>query len=1044
MNSCLRDLHLTYDIKYKTIIVRENSVQNENVPRGPFSSISPPLTIKGIIKDELGNPLEGVTVTVKETGKTTISDYNGNYSIVLNSNESTLVFTFIGLVTQEIKVGNSAVIDVRMKADMKDMNQVVVIGYGSLKKGDLTGSVASVKAVDVVKSTDMSLNAALQGRAAGVQVTSTEGAPGAAVSINIRSGSSISASNDPLYVIDGFPMQGGSNLNINGNDVQSVEILKDASATAIYGSRGANGVVIITTKSGRAGKFNLSYDAYYGIQILGVRRDLINSQQYAMMQHYLIGNPRNSGIGDTLYGNWQSFKDSVSTNWQDKVFRKAPMQSHNISFTGGTKALKLAGSLNYTGQNGIAIGTSYDRYTARLNTTADISSHITNQTIIGLSYSNRKGSSLSGSGGITYSILKGSPYKPSIVPDLNRLLDAIGGPGGSNGMDPYIELTDPRISDQSTTASVNTSFSFKLLENLVLRIAGGIDYSANNTDEFYPKETSGGYILNGYAAHSTYFESSLLNENTLNYEKSFGDHQFSALAGFTMQTTKTGSNGLSVSDFPIQSLGYDNLSFGSRLYTPSSGRQGSGILSYLGRVNYTFKDKYLVTASLRADGSSKFVKQKWGYFPSVAIAWKINEENFMKQNSPFSTFKLRASTGMTGNESISPYSTYSTYQAANTGGFPTIIGEQTVVGLVPSQLGNRDLRWETTIQSNIGLDMGFLNDRILITADIYKKKSKDLLLQSNLSTYSGFSTTADNNPGSAFVFRNIGDIQVKGFEFNLNTVNLTGKLKWNTNFNIAFNKSKVLALNENQTFFTLGSAGRLNNPYIITVGQPLGNFYGYVYDGIFHTQEEYVSAPIHQSLDTKVGTRRYKDINGDGFVNEDDRTVIGNGNPKFFGGFTNDFSFGKLEFSFLFTFSYGNKLLNAEKAIIEEQASRQGGLADLLLHWTPDNPGINMKRWTNADVYNPEYDYNSSYLVEDGSYLRLKNVMAAYSFSRTSTSALVKNVRVYLSAQNLLTFTHYTGYDPEVNYFNSIITPGADLGGYPRSRIFTLGVRAEF
>jgi len=999
------------------------------------------VTVSGTVTGTEGQPLQGVNVSIKNSStRGVITDASGKFSIQVKVGER-LVFSYVGYKSNEVFVrGTQMGLSVSLELDAGQLSEVVMIGYGSVKRKDLTGSVTSVKAADMVKSTEMSLNGTLQGRAAGVSVVSTEGAPGADVSIYIRAGSSISAGNEPLYVIDGFPQLGGSNLNINVNDVESVEILKDASATAIYGSRGANGVIIITTKTGKAGKFSIIYDGYYAVQQLGVKRKVMNTLQYAEFMHHILASPRNSEIGDSLFYNWPTWKDSINHDWQDEVYRLASMHSHNLSFTGGTDKLKMAGSINFTNQDGIAVGTNYKRYSARLNTIANISNVISNTTNIALTYQDRTGASLTGGGGLAYSAVKGSPYRPSNM-DLNEYLIANGmPPGGTFGRDPLVDLLEPDVKNLNYYVSMNSALNFKIMEGLNFKISGGVNYAVSESDYFYGVNTSQGAFLNGIARKNNSVRLGLINENTLSYSKSLGNAgKLDAVAGFSFQKQINTYTNVASQNFAIEASGFNNLGFGSVFTAPGSGKQVSGIVSYFGRVQYGFRDKYLFTGTLRADGSSKFPIHKWGYFPSAGVAWKVNEEKFMSSISTISTLKLRYTYGHTGNEGIAPYSSYTIYgPAVYPYMYQPVSNNQNVVGVFPSQLGSTELKWETTIQQNLGLDLGIIKDRIMITADIYKKKSKDLLLRAPLSYYSGFTT----------VTRNIGDMEVKGMEAALNTVNLNGKFKWRTNFNIAFNKTKVLKLNEGQTFFYTGNVARYSNAYIVQVGEALGTIFGYVNDGIINTQEELSVAPNHVSMITKQGVRKYKDISGpngkpDGRIDVNDRVPVGNGNPDFFGGFTNDFSYGPFEFSFLFTYSYGNDILNADKFLFEQPSAYQGGTLDMIERWTPRTPQVNGQRWDLG--YNNEYSNLSSYLVEDGSYLRLKNVQLAYNVNKELLNKLsIKSLRVYFTAQNLLTFTKYKGYDPEVNFLNSIITPGADLGAYPRSKVYTFGLNLAF
>ncbi len=1033
---CLKDHGLAYTIVGKNIVIKEKEPEKYPFP----IAVSAPelfIDIRGRVLNDKGEPLVNASIVVKGTKTGTTSDANGYFSINTTIG-NTLVISYIDYEPVEVKIKDQQMINVSLKPSSEILNaDVVVIGYGTVKRKDLTGSVSSVKAADIVKSTDASLNTALQGRAAGVSVVSTEGMPGADVSILVRAGSSISASNDPLYVIDGFPSLGGSNLNLNPNDIESVEILKDASATAIYGSRGANGVIIITTKSGKTGRFNVEYSGYYAIQQLGRKIDVMNSLQYAEKQHYISANPRNSSIGDSLWYNWPTYKDSISTNWQDKVYQLAGMHSHNISFTGGNAAVKMAGSINVLDQDGIAIGTNYKRYTARLNAISNISSRITNNTIISLSHQDRTGASLTGEGGLSYSAVRGSPFRPPGM-DLNQYLEAMGTPiGGNTGRDPTVDLLEGNVKNLNYFASLNTSFTIKLIEGLSLKIAGGVNFSNSLYNYFYGRNTSQGQLNRGVATKNSSWNTGLINENTLNYTKEFGKSKIDAVAGYSIQNNVSNYTNVATRKFPIEALGYNSMAMGEEFSAPSSGQSAYGMESYFGRVQYAFLDRYILTGTMRADGSSKFPIHKWGYFPSGGFAWKVTDENFMQGLRAFSTLKLRVTYGLTGNESIAPYSTYTTYSSAPRA---TVQGNAIVVGVLPAQLGSPELKWETNIQSNLGIDLGFFKDRILFTADVYRKRSKDLLLRAPLPVYSGFNA----------VTRNIGDMEVKGAEFALNTVNLNGKLRWMTNFNITFNTSKVLSLNEGQEFFYTGSMSRFSDIFVVRVGERLGSIFGYVYDGLINTQEELAATPVHNSVAITVGTRKYKDINNssrdgklDGVVDANDRTVIGNGNPKFFGGFANDLSYGPVELSFLFTYSYGNDIINAYKSLYPAATQYQGGPLSMFDRWTPENPQINNQRWNAA--YNGEYNFVTSYMVEDGSYLRLKNILLAYNMNQDwLRKAGIKNIRAYVSGQNLLTFTRYTGYDPEVSYFNSIITPGADLGAYPRSRIYTFGLNVTF
>jgi TonB-linked SusC/RagA family outer membrane protein len=1025
---CFKNQPLSYSIVGTTIVLKQASMI---APPAIFLPILTPVpvVILGQVIAEDGKPLIGATVKVKGSNIGVRTDANGNYKISVADTKVALVFSFIGFEEQEVKINDLKVVNVILKERVSDLNQIVVIGYGSVKKGDLTGSVVSVKADDIAKSINLSINDAVQGKLSGVQVISTDGAPGADVSLNIRGGSSISASNEPLYVIDGFPQFAGSNLNINPGDIASVEVLKDASATAIYGSRGANGVVIITTKTGESGKFHLTYDTYISQQEITKKLDVMNALQYAQTQHYLLSSPAGSGT-DLLYANWQTYKDSASINWQDYVYRKATLQNHNLSFTVGTKDLKLAGSMTYTGQDGIAVGTDFNRITGRINAIANINKSITSGASAYLSSSNTNGPSLNGETGIAYAVLQGRPTIPN--GNLESLLDQslIGDAGTNNVNNPVKELTVPKLNNNVFTANFNAYLQFNIVEGLVLKFSLGTKYQQDKNSSFYPSTTAQGRTLNGLAKISANNIKDWLSENTLTYTKNINNnHQLSLLAGFTAQNDVINSTTEGASNFAIQSLGYNNLGLGAGYIAPTSNYINQGLESILGRVNYTYRKKYLFTASVRSDGSSKFQDEKWSTFPSAAFAWKLGEEKFVQKITFISSLKLRTSWGMTGNQSIAPYSTYTKYQSYN-----PISSEQLSVGVAPSQLGNQHLKWETTMQTDAGIDLGLFRERLILTVDGYYKKSKDLLLNAPISLYSGYST----------VYRNIGDIEVKGLEINLASKNLIGKFKWNTNFNIAFNRSKVLSLNENQTFFTTGILGRrVLGQYLVQVGHPLGEMYGYKYIGLFRTQEELVNGAKISGASV-LGSKRYQDISGpngvpDDKIDQSDLTTIGNGNPLFFGGLTNEFSYKSFELSALFTYSYGNQIINSLKSVLTRPQSYRSGLASMMDAWTPDNNTATIAKWGTT---NTEYDINSSYQVEDGSFLKLKTLQLSYVFPESLLKhARINSLRAYVSGTNLWTLTNYSGYDPEVSYFNSIITPGADMGAYPRAKVFTVGIK---
>lgn len=992
------------------------------------------VTVKGTVTEGNNKPLQNVSVTIKGSQRGVSTDANGQFTIQSKEGD-VLVFSFINYEMKEITVSKSnPALVVSLSSNAKEMDEVLVVGYGKVQRKNLTGAVSSIKASEVVKSTEVSLNSALQGRAAGVSVVSASGDPGAPVNIIIRGGSSLSASNDPLYVINGFPQLGGSNLNLNVNDIESIDILKDGAAAA-YGSRGANGVILITTKSGKAGQFTVSYVGNVTSQTIARQIKSMNTGQFAEFQHFLS---KRSLFGDTtVFRNYHTFKDSATINWMDRISRSPIGQSHTLSFSGGTDRLKLLVSLGYFNQPGILLGSKYDRYTSNINLSAKLNKTITNETVVYLSNGVKTGSDVTGLSGAVYSAVRGAPYLGAGFNTLTDfILNHLGGIYGSFGSDPLAETRDPKLKESSFELNFNTAFTFRITDHLNFKVSGGISKSDSKYKFFYPTSTSSGSQYNGRGGVSTSEYLSWLNENTLNYTNYFNDlHNVDVTVGYSMQKTTNEFYRLEARNFNIQSLGYDALDIGTLAVNPGSGKSQSQLASLFGIARYTFKNRYLLTAQMRADGSSKFPKNRWGYFPYVGIGWKVNEEPFFANVKKISTLKLSINYAHTGNESIPPYSSLSRYSPLPSN---RDAEQGLTTALAPLNYGVGDLRWETNIQSNLRLDLGIFDDRVLLTADVYQKKSKDLLLADEISVVSGYSA----------VYRNVGDVEVKGLELNLNTQNIKGKkFSWNTNFNIAFTKGKVLKLNGSIDQF-IDNGGR-NANFLVKIGEKVGNMYGYVVDGIYNTTEEYYNSPENQVLSANVGFRKFKDISGpdgkpDGIVDDFDRTILGNGNPKFFGGFNNEFRYSNFDFSFLFTYSYGNSIINMNKSLYTRAGLWQSGLEDYYLHhFTNQNPQVNANAWSGA--YDNEWDQTTSYLVEDGSYLRLKNIMLGYTLPvHKFNKSFVKSLRIYLSGQNLLTFTKYTGFDPEVNLANSILMPGIDYGAYPRSRFYSFGVNASF
>ncbi|MGV8138849.1 MAG: TonB-dependent receptor [Mangrovibacterium sp.] len=985
-------------------------------------------TITGKVNDQSGQPLPGVTVVVKSTTTGTVTGVNGGYSLANVPANATLVFSFVGMKTQEISVDGKASIDIVMAEDAIGLEEVVAVGYGTIKKRDLTGSVTSVKSDNIEKVNTASLNDALQGLAAGVQVTSQSGQPGEASTILIRGGSSISASNEPLYVIDGFPQLGGDNMDLNPQDIESVEVLKDASAGAIYGARASNGVVIITTKSGKKGTLDISYNGRYTVSSIIRKLETIDIVDYAKIQQVMAPEEEK-----WQFENPQAWADSTSVDWQDAVYRKAVMQTHNLQINGGSQNTQYSSSIGYLKQEGIAEGSDYYRLNARLRIDSKLNEKLKVGTNLSYSFDEREGPSLSGEGEVGRQILGGRPYIVGgvIGDDLGDYLDPDLG-AGQESTNPIKWLTEYQVLRNSLSMLTTNYLEYSPVKGLTLRANGAMSYTTTKNKSYMPSDVSYGRNYNGIASISQNQGISWLYENTADYKVKFGKHTIQSLVGFSAQSTVYENMSMKSNNFPIENLGADNIGFGTAPTTPESEKWESSIASFFGRINYSFADRYLLTGSARSDGSSNFgANNKWGIFPSGAFAWRASEEEFIKSLRVFSNLKFRVSYGITGNNSIGNYRSMMQFATSNIS-----VNSTQNLGLVPGSMANKDLKWEQNEQTDLGIDVGVLSNRLNITADYYRKKSIDLLLNAPVPYYSGFSSFTSN----------IGDIESRGYEFDINGRILDGNVKWTSSINISFPSTKVLRLSNADYFFT-GTYGHKASVFIVQVGDPLGSIYGYVYDGVNQNEDEANNLPQFGGKGV-VGGPRYKDISGpegipDGVIDSKyDRTIIGNGMPDWFGGFTNQFSYKNFDLSFVFSFRYGNEILNANKNFLWRAGYRGGGLKQIMDSWTPENPTNENWAWEQNGI---EYNNISSWLVEDGSFLRLNNVTLGYNFAKALLKKVgIKKCKIFLAGDKLLTFSKYTGYDPEVSVSGSMLTPGVDQSNYPHTKSVTFGINLTF
>ncbi|MDR2679381.1 MAG: TonB-dependent receptor [Tannerella sp.] len=1022
--------------------------------------------ITGVVRDALNDPLAGVTVTIKGTTKGTVTDITGAYTIEVAGSNSVLEFTYIGFVPQQITAGNQTVINVTMEEDTRALEEIVVVGYGTVKKSDLTGSVSSIKSEELQKLPMTSLDQGIQGRAAGVQVVSASGAPGAQISIRVRGGNSLSSGNGPLFVIDGFPIAAGSMASayqsgslanngmatINPNDVESIEILKDASATAIYGSRGANGVVLITTKRGKTGKTKVSYDGYFGVQNITKKMDMMNGEEFATMSNIAAAN---AGLAPLYGGADEKWKDpsyyrNNSTDWQDLIFREALMHNHQVSINGGSESTQFAITGNYFDQEGIVINSDLKRASLRANVDTKLSHWVTVQTSLtaGRTFSNVAFSEGDG-GGTAGGVINGALALPPtmyVYNDDGSLSTMNQTPYGTTTGNPYglAKLSKDYSTIDRVMANVSVKFNLNMiLKGLGLEIRGGTDYSNAFRDVYYPSTVLQGESFNGVASKSWNRSTSYLNENLLTYSARIGDHSINATGGLTLQTFEYLGGQSTVSGF-VNDLLEDNSmgSAGVVMGVPSSWRNTPRQASWLGRINYNYADRYLVTLTGRADGSSKFgANNKWGFFPSAAVAWRVSEEAFMEDADWLNNLKLRVSYGLAGNQEFSNFASL-----ASLAQYSYNLGGVKATGFAPNKIPNSNLKWETTSTFDAGLDFGMFNNRLTLTADFYNKNTDNLLWDVSIPLSSGFGS----------IFSNNGTIRNWGIELGLNydliTNNNPGAFTWNTGLMYSMNRNKVVSLPD----FTPGRPGGYLSGHLrvdgswLEEGYPVGIWNYYVYDGVFETQEMLDATIVNSSGETVakhpkaltndgLGSPKFKDLNQDGKIDREDWAIIGDPNPDFIFSWTNNFSYKNFDFNIFINGSYGNDILQlgrGEYAMIVPSSSQR---RDMLNYWTPTNTQTNIPApRTAAHAYLPL----SSWMIEDGSYIRLKNVVLGYRFPIKKS---IESLRLYMSAQNLLTLTDYSGFDPEVSSKGgSNLQPGVDWNPYPVSRVFTLGVNIVF
>lgn len=1024
------------------------------------------IPVTGIVTEKTsGQALAGVSIKVKGGKAGTSTDTNGAFNLQVSSGAN-LVFSYVGFNDREVAVNNQRTINVELERGSSSLNEVVVVGYGTQTKRDVTGSVASVGARQLQDRAVVSFSEALAGQVAGVQVQQTSGAPGGGISLKIRGTGSITAGNSPLYVVDGVPLdnavntaaaQGGdigdqSPVNplaaINPGDIQSIDILKDASATSIYGSRGSNGVVLITTKQGVAGRSQINLNVSTGWQDVAKKVPVMTNQEYAQRQTDARNinweraggnaNDPNSVRNSPSYKIPDEFKNASTlpfTDWQGLLYKRAPMTNYQLSSSGGTENLRYYLSGNYQDQQGIVINSGYKKYAFRGNIDAKVSDRIRVGFRLSPSYTvNRIATTggISDYGAVGTTVLSTPPLFPARNADgtyaTSYTLHFDDGTTQNiiyNNALAFGEGIQNTMNQFSTVGSVFTTVD--IVKNLQFRTSFNTDINIFNNNKFSPS-----FISVNPSAGRSYSATNIswINENTLTYNNSFNQkHNLNVLIGVTEQKSSFNSTAVNANSFPndlVPTVNAGIVTGGSSL------RSQWSLLSVLGRATYNYNQKYFLTATFRRDGSSRFGSEnKWGTFPSASVGWRIIQEDFMKNVKSLSELKLRASYGLIGNNQIPDYASVGLIYGSN-----YILGSgdgNVASGLAQGNLGNAKLGWEQAKELDLGLDFGMFQNRIYLTLDYYNKITSNLLLNVPVPLSTGFETS----------LRNLGKLRNKGFEIALETRNIQNrKFTWTSNFNISFNTNTVESLGPGGTPIIVANRAQENSlTHITQIGSPLGSYYGFIYDGVYKTQDE-VDKSAHLA-GTYAGDAKFRDIDGDGFINDLDKTIIGNNLPKFTYGFNNSVSYQNFDFSVLLQGVQNVEVIN----LVKRSNYRNVG-ADFKNYWrSPEQPG-------DGNTFEPGNSSNnrtiSSWLVEDASFLRIKNVSLGYRLGKILNGSFVKSARVYVNVQNLYTFTKYSGYNPEVNttegdpYISSALTPGIDYGTYPLARTIIFGINVGF
>jgi TonB-dependent starch-binding outer membrane protein SusC len=1023
--------------------------------------------LSGLINDQTGMPLPGVTVVIKGTTSGTVTDTNGKYFLETSQSKGIIVFSFIGMSAEEIPYNGTGTYNMVLRSSSVDLDEVVAIGYGTVKKSDLTGSVVSVGADKLKDRPYGNALQSLSGQVSGVQITQSQGAPGLAPSIKVRGASSINAGTTPLYVIDGIPLEdntirsgdGSSSSNnmdfnrnpmnyINPNDIESIEVLKDASSAAIYGSRGANGVVIITTKQGKAGKTKLEGSYEFGIANVNRRIEVMDATEWIAFETAA----RNNTWATILKGNPNAvrgnntkipveFSDPAwlqrignGTDWQDVLFRTAYSHNAQVTASGGSENTQFMVSAGFLDNQGVVDQNEYNRITLRSNVRSKLNDHVNIGVNIGLSRTNDASFGTAGKSDAVSLSIQSDPIFPLYV-ETGSL--GFKDPAsiwntfvkyGFQLWHPYSLTREMTKSKITNVITANAFAEWNIIKGLSIKSALNTNIEDTHYTSYWNEGQKWGYSgwVNAQGNLTTLQSFNWVWENTLNFNRTFGDdHAVNGFLGYTAQEQRLDYSDMTSGSFPndmVKTLNAGKVTSGNTSATEWA------LISYLARANYAYQGKYLASATIRADGCSRFgAVNRWGYFPSGSLAWRISEEPFMSAVPWVNNLKLRLSYGMTGNNQIPNYGSigllgYSSY----------VSGTSVVQGIYTNTFADKELKWEKTGQTNLGFDASVFNQRVNFSLDVYYSKTRDLLLNVPIPVLTGFQSTLTN----------IGELQNKGIEFQLRTLNLNGKFKWTTDFNISANRNKVLKLGANNAPILLTVNDAISKT---EVGQPIGNYFGYIFDGVIMKQSDLDSKLYPVWAGSEPGDPKIRDVNGDQKIDANDRTILGNYQPDYSWGMTNTFSFKGVELAVMLTGVEGAEIMNQHARFLKSFNGDRNAYKYVTNYWKseadPGNGKINKPRVTQNTVQS----LSSNYWVEDGSFVRIKNIRLGYNMPKSILNALkVNGLKLYVNLENVYVFSDYSNFDPEGSTYQAGVLVGFDYGAYPNPFVATAGINITF